>query len=99
MSSILQENSLNWSTQKENHQSSHIFSILVGVFKIIEQGGHKPGKPGKLREFEKLSKSQGNLNFCRKTWKTQGKCKIFGMFTNEKVSQPIFLSSIAQGKI
>ena len=33
------------------------------------QGGHKPGKhgkPGKLREFEKLSKSQGNLNFCGK---------------------------------
>ena len=28
------------------------------------QGGHKPGKhrkPGKLREFEKLSKSQGKL--------------------------------------
>ena len=41
---------------------------------IIGQGGHKPGnhgKPGKLREFEKLSKisgkTQGNLNFCRKT--------------------------------
>ena len=29
-----------------------------------KQGGHKPGKhgkPGKLREFEKLSKSQGKL--------------------------------------
>ena len=28
------------------------------------QGGHKPdkhGKPGKLREFDKLSKSQGKL--------------------------------------
>ena len=28
------------------------------------QGGHKPGKhgkPGKLREFQKLSKSQGKL--------------------------------------
>ena len=40
------------------------------------QGGHKPGKhgkPGKLRDFEKLSKTQGNLNFCIKTWKTQGK--------------------------
>ena len=36
------------------------FSILVFV---LLQGGHKPGKqgkPGKLREFEKLSKSQGN---------------------------------------
>ena len=33
-------------------------------FSEIEQGGHKPGKhgkPGKLREFEKLSKSQGKL--------------------------------------
>ena len=28
---------------------------------IIAQGGHKNGKPGKLREFEKLSKSQGKL--------------------------------------
>ena len=31
---------------------------------IITQGGHRPGKhgkPGKLREFEKLSKSQGKL--------------------------------------
>ena len=30
----------------------------------LQQGGHKPGKhgkPGKLREFEKLSKSQGKL--------------------------------------
>ena len=38
------------------------------------QGGHKPGK---LREFEKLSKSQGKLReivtFAEKIWKTQGK--------------------------
>ena len=38
------------------------------------QGGHKPGK---LREFEKLSESQGKLReirtFVEKTWKTQGK--------------------------
>ena len=40
----------------------------------IMQGGHKPGKSGKLREFENYQisgKTQGNLNFCRKTWKTQ----------------------------
>ena len=41
------------------------------------QGGHKPGKPGKLREFEKLSKSQGKrreiLTFVEKNWKTQRK--------------------------
>ena len=32
-------------------------------FRYVFQGGHKPGKhgkPGKLREFEKLSKCQGN---------------------------------------
>ena len=31
---------------------------------LLEQGGHKPGKhgkPGKLREFGKLLKSQGKL--------------------------------------
>ena len=31
---------------------------------LLQQGGHKPGKHGKLgklREFEKLSKSQGKL--------------------------------------
>ena len=31
---------------------------------FLIQGGHKPGKhgkPGKLREYEKLSKSQGKL--------------------------------------
>ena len=44
------------------------------------QGDHKPGnhgKPGKLREFEKLSKSKGKLReiliFAEKAWKTQGK--------------------------
>ena len=27
----------------------------------MRQGGHKPGKHGKLREYQKLSKSQGKL--------------------------------------
>ena len=49
--------------------------LLVCVTPLdIEQGGHKPGK---LREFEKLSESrgnQGNLNFCRKPGKL-GKMK------------------------
>ena len=43
-------------------------------WEMLSQGGHisgKHGKPGKLREFEKLSRSQGNFNFCRNTWKTQ----------------------------
>ena len=46
------------------------------------QGGNKSGKhrkPEKLREFEKLSKSEGKLReifyFCGKTWKTQGNVK------------------------
>ena len=37
------------------------------------QGGHKPGKPGKLREFDKLLKTQGNLNFCIKNLENSGK--------------------------
>ena len=39
-------------------------------------------KPGKLKEFEKLSESQGNLNFCRKAWKIQGKCKVCHIIAN-----------------
>ena len=39
---------------------------------MSEQGGHKPAK---LREFEKLSESQGNLNFCRKNLENSGKLK------------------------
>ena len=38
-------------------------AVQPGAIRLI-QGGHKPGKrgkPGKLREFEKLSKSQGKL--------------------------------------
>ena len=61
----------------------------------IVRGGHKPGK---LREFEKLSKTQGNLNFHRKTWKTHGKLRILGIIADENVFQRINLSRIAQGK-
>ena len=55
--------------------------LLTNMAAAIEQGGHKPGKhgkPGKLREFEKLSKSQesqGNLNLCRKKPGNSGKMK------------------------
>ena len=69
---------------------------------IQNQGGHEPGKhgkPGRLREFEKLSKSQGNLNLCRKTWKTQGKWKVCNIIATENVFHRIFLSWVAQGKI
>ena len=47
-------------------------------------------KHGQLREFEKLSESQGNLIFLRKTCKTQGKCKICGIIANKNVSHQIF---------
>ena len=50
------------------------------------QGGHKPGKhgkPGKLREFENLSKSQGNLDFCRKNLENSGKMKLCDMIANK----------------
>ena len=62
------------------------------------QGGHKNGKHGKpeqLREFEKLLKSQGNLReifyLCRKTWKTQRKCKVCHIIVNENAFQGILL--------
>ena len=67
----------------------------------IDQSGHKPGKhgkPGRLREFEKLLKSQGKLReifyFYRKTWKTQGKCKIRLIIVNENVSRGTFLTLV-----
>ena len=64
------------------------------------EGGHKPGK---LREFEKLLKSQRKLReifyFCRKTWKTQGKCKICHIIVNKNVFQGTFLSLVSQGKV
>ena len=44
---------------------SHVFryyrNLQVTIATTVIQGGHKPGKPGKLREFEKLSKSQEKL--------------------------------------
>ena len=74
-------------------------------FHHIYQCGHKPekhGKPGKLREFEKLLKYQGKLReirtFCRKTWKTQGKCIICDIIRNNNVFQRIFLSSCSEKK-
>ena len=70
------------------------------VQRFVLQGGHKPGK---LREFEKLLKSQGKLReifyFCRKSWKTQGKYKICHIIVNENVFQGTFLSRVSQGKV
>ena len=70
------------------------------------QGGHKPGKHEKLREFEKLSKSQGKLReiriFIKIIWRTQGKCgkcRTCGRIGDENVFQRIILSRITQGKI
>ena len=53
------------------------------ISKTVDQGGQKHGKPGKLREFEKLSKSQGNLNFCRKNLENSGKMKLCDMIANK----------------
>ena len=39
-------------------------TFCQGLYGENDQGSHKPGKhgkPGKLREFQKLSKSQGKL--------------------------------------
>ena len=72
---------------------------------MLSRVGYKPGKhgkPGKLREFEKLSKFQGKLReilyFCGKTWKTEGKCKICDIILNENVFQRTFLFRVSQGK-
>ena len=32
-------------------------------------------------------KTLGNSNFCRKTWKTQGKCMICGIIPNDSTFQ------------
>ena len=49
----------------KDHQQSKLKKYHDYTYKTVPlQGGHKPGKhgkPGKLREFEKLSKSQGKL--------------------------------------
>ena len=49
--------------------------------------------------FRISGKTQGNLNYCRKTWKTHGKCEICDIIANESVFQRIFLSWVAQRKI
>ena len=52
------------------------------------QGGDKPGK---LREFQKLSKSQGKLReiwiFIKRNWKTRGKHRTCGIIAEENVFQ------------
>ena len=66
-------------------------------------GWRKHGKPGKLREFEKLSKPRGKLVeiwiFVDKTWKTQGKWKRCDMIANKNAFRWIFFSWVAYGKI
>ena len=76
-----------------------IVDVYFWVHPLIHQGGlkhGKHGKPGKLREFEKFFKCQGklggNLNFCRKAWKTQARCKVCVIIANENVFRRIFLS-------
>ena len=56
----------------------------------VVQCGHKSGK---LREFEKLGKSQGNLNFVGKNLENSGKMKFCDMIANKNAFHQIFLSS------
>ena len=88
------------------HPPHGVLLFVIGASRHINQwGGHKPGKhgkPGKLREFEQLLKSQGklrNLLFLQKTWKAQGKCKICHIIVNENVFQGTSLSRVSQGKV
>ena len=73
---------------------------------IFHQGCHKPGKHGKLgklREFEKLSKSKGKLReiwtFVEKTWKTQGKWKICDMIANKNALIGFFSLELLREKV
>ena len=63
-------------------------SIIIPIifwYRRVNQGGHKPGK---LREFEKLSKTQGNLSFfCTTAWKIQGKCKTYDIMAMKMYSR------------
>ena len=55
-------------------------------FTYPPRGGHKPGKhgkPGKLREFEKWSKSQGKLREFEKWSKSQGKLREILIFAGK----------------
>ena len=61
------------------------------------QGGHKPRKPGKLKEFEELLKTQGNWNFSEKRGNS-GKCEISDIITNENAFHWIFLCKVSQGQ-
>ena len=47
---------------------------------------------------ENLEKTQGNLNFWRKTWKTQGKCNLCGVIANKNLCNRFSLLSCS-GKI
>ena len=42
---------------------------------------------------ENLEKTQGNLNFRSKTWKTQGKCKVCGVIGNKNLRNRFSLLS------
>ena len=66
------------------------------------QGGHKlvnmenRENSGNLKNFLNLKEI---FYFCRKTWKTQGKCKICHIIVNENVFQGTFLFRVSLGKV
>ena len=53
-----------------------------------------------LENLENLREKSGKFELLGKeTWKTQGKCKIFGIIVDETVFHRIILHRIAQGKV
>ena len=77
--------------------------ILVEIWPIFSMVATPPWKTWKTQGIKKIvkisGKFQGNFNFCGKTLKTQGKCKICDIIVNENVFQQTFLSHVSQGKI
>ena len=61
----------------------------MNISKFHFQGDQKPGK---LREFVKLLKTQGNFNFCRKNLENSGKMKNKGHDCQQKYISLNFLS-------
>ena len=75
-------------------------------FLCLHQGGHKPGKhgkPGKLREFEKLSNFQRKLReilyFYGKSWKTQGKPGWPQTWKTQGIGKIVKISGKSQGNL
>ena len=82
-----------------------VTKILTSVFALYRVATNLENmeKRGKLREFEKLSKSHGKLReiwtFVKKTWKTQGKWKICDMIANKNALIEFFSLELLREKV